>query len=94
MSFEEWIRSQIGSDAKVNWAVRTGEAGDLPWVEADISVGNQPGVVIMIACGRKANGTHAQPRFKSLELLRQNELAQWSHLRDLPLAMRKARTES
>jgi hypothetical protein len=88
------MRDQIGNDAKINWAVRTGNGDDFPWVEADISVGNQPGIVIMIACGKRHGGTYRQPRFKSLELLRQGESVEWTHLHDLPVAMMKARQES
>jgi hypothetical protein len=88
------MRDQIGNDAKINWAVRTGNGDDFPWVEADISVGNQPGIVIMIACGKRHGGTNRQPRFKSLELVRQGESVEWTHLHDLPVAMMKARQES
>jgi hypothetical protein len=93
VSFEEWIRQQIGNDATVNWAARSGKGHDLPWVEADISVGDRPGIIIMIACGKRGGGTCTQPRFMSLELLRGGDSSEWPHLRDLPAAMRKARGE-
>lgn len=92
--FERWLRLQIGNDAKVAWVIRTGEGHGLPWVEADISVGNRPGIVIMVACGRHNKETKVRPTFRSLELLRQGELREWPHLHDLPTAMRKARSES
>jgi hypothetical protein len=92
VSLEEWMRDQIGNNATINWAVRTGKwEDDFPWVEADISVGNRPGIVIMIACGKRHGGTNPRPRFKSLELLRRGEFAEWPHLHDLPVAMRKVR---
>ena len=94
VSLGEWMRDQVGNDAKINWVVRTGTGADFPWVEADISVGNQPGIVILIACGKRHGGTNQQPRFKSLELLRQGESAEWTHLHDLPVAMMKARQEN
>ena len=93
VSFEEWIRHQIGNYATVHWVVQSGTGHDLPWVEADISVGGQPGIVIMIACGKRGGGTCTQPRFMSLELLRGGDSSEWPHLRDLPAAMRKARGE-
>jgi hypothetical protein len=93
VSCEEWIRQQIGNDATVNWAVRSGKGHDLPWVEADISVEDRPGIVIMIACGKRAGGTCTQLRFMSLELLRDRDSDEWPRLRDLPVAMRKARGE-
>ena len=90
-SFEEWLRLQVGKDAKIAWAVRTGEGHGLPWVEADISTGNRPGVVIMIACGEPDVETYRKPRFKSLQLVRKDEFAEWPHLHDLSTAMRRAR---
>ena len=92
--FEEWVRRQIGKDASVAWVVRSGAGDDLPYVEADVSVGDQPGIVIMIACGNRNEKSRARPIFKSLELVRQGEFAEWRHLHDLPVAMRKARGES
>jgi hypothetical protein len=92
--FEEWVRRQIGGDASVAWVLRSGAGDDFPYVEADVSVGNQPGIVIMIACGNRNEESKARPTFKSLELVRQGEFAKWRHLRDLPVAMRKTRGKS
>lgn len=94
VSLQEWLGQQIGADATVAWVVRTGEGHDLPWVEADISVGNQPAIVIMIACGRHNWVTRSRPMFKSLLLFRQGEFVEWPHLHDLPVAMRQARGQS
>jgi len=38
-------------------------------------------------------GTCMQPSFESIELLREDDSVEWPHLRDLPVAMRKARGE-
>ena len=94
VSLQEWIGQQIGADATVAWVVRTGDGHDLPWVEADISVGNRPAIVIMIACRRHTWVTRSRPMFKSLLLFRQGEFAEWPHLHDLPVAMRQARGQS
>ena len=90
-SLKEWLRLQVGKDAKIAWAVRTGEGHDLPWVEADISTESRPGIVVMIACGQPDVGTHRKPKFKSLQLVRKDEFAEWPHLHDLSTAMRRAR---
>jgi hypothetical protein len=92
-TFEEWLAKQAGQDSAIGWVVRTGEGHDLPWVEADISVEGHPATVIMIACGKPDSGADAKPRFRSLELVRKNEFAEWSHLHDLPAAMRRAKNE-
>ena len=94
VSLQEWLSQQIGADATVAWVVRTGMGDDLPWVEADISVGNRPAIVIMIACGRHNWVTRSRPMFKSLLLYRQGEFVEWPHLHDLPVAMRQARGQS
>ena len=93
IALEEWIRGQIGSNANIVWVVRTGKREDFPWVEADISVGSQPEIVIVIACGKHNGAIKARPVFRSLQLVRQGEFAEWPHLHDLPVAMRKARGE-
>lgn len=93
-SLEEWLRVQVGKDARIVWAVRTGEGHELPWVEADISTGSRPGIVIMIACGQPDAGTHRKPKFKSLQLVRKDEFAEWPHLHDLPAAMKEAGLET
>lgn len=84
--FEKWLRSQIGSEAAIGWAVRTADVRYQrdPWVEADVSIQGRPGIVIMIAVSRK-------PKFQSLEFMRAGEDAEFPHLRDLPDAVSKAR---
>jgi hypothetical protein len=84
MAFEKWLWIQIGADATVNWAVRTGDGHGLPWVEADISIQGRPGIVIMI------QGT-PEPTFRSLQLMRASDAAEWPRLGALPKAVRKAR---
>lgn len=91
-TFEEWLGKQVGKGSTITWTVRTGEGHGLPWVEADISVEGRPAIVIMIAGGRPDSGADGNSRFLSLQLLRKNEFAEWSHLHDLPAAMKKAQT--
>jgi hypothetical protein len=87
MTFEKWLLVEVGREAAIGWAVRT--AGDrslgLPLVEADVSVQGRPAIVIMIA-----NRT-SKPIFQSLELVRAGEYADWPRLRDLPLALKRAK---
>jgi hypothetical protein len=79
--------------SRCNFGLHREERG-LPWVEAGISVGNRPGIIIMIPCRRHNEETKVRPMFRSLELVRQSQFAEWPHLHDLPTAMRKARSES
>ncbi len=99
MTFEKWLLLQVGRDAAIGWAVRT--AGDrtavgrslgLPWVEADVSIQGRPGLVIMMANGTSEGGIASKPRFQSLELVRAGEYAEWPRLRELPAALKRART--
>jgi hypothetical protein len=92
VKFEEWLLGQVGTDARVAWVLKTGEEGyGFPWVETDISVEGRPGIVILIACG-KTDGEHGSaPMFKSLQLVRKGEFAEWPHLHDLRAAMKRAR---
>ncbi|SPE40180.1 exported hypothetical protein [Candidatus Sulfotelmatobacter sp. SbA7] len=91
VTFEKWLRLQVGRDATIGWAVRTGDGHGLPWVEADVSDQGRPGIVIMISCGASEGAIATRPKFHSLELVRANEYAEWPRLRDLPVALRKAR---
>ena len=86
MTFETWLRSEVGSDVVIGWVVRTAYASvwRVPRVEADISIQGRPGLVIMIAVGK-------QPTFRSLFLNRVGDDAEWTRLRDLPEALTKAR---
>lgn len=86
MTFERWLRSQVGTDTTINWVVRTADVSvqRYPWIEADISIQGRPGIVIMIAAATK-------PRFQSLKLMRAGDYAEWPRLRDLPEALRRAR---
>lgn len=87
---EKWLRLQVGRDATIGWAVRTGDGHGLPWIEADVSDQGRPGIVIMISCGA-SEGAIMRPKFHSLELVRADEYAEWPRLRDLPAALQKAR---
>jgi hypothetical protein len=92
VKLEEWLLDQVGTDARVNWVVRTGEEGSgLPWVETDISVEGRPGIVIFIACGKPGGEHGSAPMFKSLQLVRKGEFAEWPHLHDLRAAMKRVR---
>jgi hypothetical protein len=93
ITFEEWLQPYLEKDAAIAWVVRTGDGHGLPWVEADVSVQDRPAIVIMIACGKPDGGIRAKPRFRSLQLVGKNEFVDWSHLRDLPAAMKRARGE-
>jgi hypothetical protein len=84
MEFEKWLRGQVGTDAVINWVLRTGDGHDLPWVEADVSIHGRPGIVIMIEGA-------PEPKFRSLQLVRADEFAEWPRLSALPRAVRKAR---
>lgn len=87
MTFEKWVVSQVGKDAAVNWVVRNADGQRVPWVEADVSLQGRPGIVIMIA------GT-PEPTFRSLELVRAGDDAEWPHLRELAEAVRRAKDSS
>jgi hypothetical protein len=87
MTFEKWVVSQVGKDAAINWAVRNADGQRVPWVEADVLLQGRPGIVIMIA------GT-PEPTFRSLELVRAGDAAEWSRLRELPEAVRRAKDGS
>jgi hypothetical protein len=87
MTFEKWVVSQVGKDAVINWVVRNADGQRVPWVEADVSLQGRPGIVIMIA------GT-PEPTFRSLELVRAGAGAEWSRLRELPEAVRRAKDGS
>lgn len=93
MTFEKWLRLQAGEDGSIAWALRTGDepGHGLPWVEADVAVQGQPGIVIMIACGTIDGAIATKPRFHSMELVRAHEFAEWPHLRDLQVALQRAR---
>lgn len=93
MTFEKWLQLHVGKDATIAWVVRTGDGHGLPWVEADVSVQEHPAIVIMIACGKPDGGIGTRARFRSLQLVRKSEFLEWSHLRDLPAAMKRAREE-
>ncbi len=84
MTFEKWVVSQVGKGAAINWAVRDADGHRVPWIEADVSFQGRPGIVIMIA------GT-PEPTFRSLELVRAGDAGEWSHLRELPEAVRRAK---
>jgi hypothetical protein len=84
MTFEKWVVSQVGKDAAINWVVRNADAHRVPWVEADVSLQGRPGIVIIIA------GT-PEPTFRSLELVRAVDATEWSRLRELPEAVRRAK---
>lgn len=90
VTFEKWLRLQVGRDATIGWAVRTGDGHGLPWVEADVSEQGRPGIVIMISCGA-SEGAIMRPKFLSLALVRADQYAEWPRLRDLPAALQKAR---
>ena len=87
MTFEKWIISQVGKNAVINWAVRHADGQRVPWVEADVSLQGRPGIVIMIA------GT-PEPTFRSMELVRADDTAEWSRLQELPEAIRRAKDGS
>jgi hypothetical protein len=93
VTFEKWLRLQVGRDAAIAWAVRgAGDSGhSVPRVEADISEQGRPGIVILIACGTSDAGTTTKPKFSSMQLVRADDYADWPHLRDLPAALRRAR---
>lgn len=93
MTFEKWLLLQVGRDAAIGWAVRTGvdRSLGLPWVEADVSIQGRPGIVIMIANRTSERGIASKPMFHSLELVRAGEYAEWPRLRDLPAALKRAR---
>jgi hypothetical protein len=94
MTFEKWLLLQVGRDAAIVWATRTGnEPGQgFPWVEADVSIQGHPGIVIMIANGTSGGLIMTKPKFHSLELLRAgDESVEWRHLHDLPAALERAR---
>jgi len=84
MTFEKWVVSQVGKDAAIDWAVRNADGQRAPLIEADVSFQGRPGIVIMIA------GT-LEPTFRSLELVRAGDAAEWSRLRELPEAVRRAK---
>jgi len=86
MTFERWLRSQVGTDTTINWVVRTADVSvqRYPWIETDISIHGRPGIVIMIAAATK-------PTFQSLQLMWAGDYAEWPRLRDLPEALRRAR---
>ncbi len=84
MAFEKWLRVQVGTDATINWVLRTGDGHHLSLIEADVSIQGRPGIVIMI------EGT-PEPTFHSLQLVRANGIAEWPRLSALPKAVRKAR---
>ena len=84
MAFEKWVVSQVGSDATINWLVRTAESQGAPWIETDVTIQGRPGIVIMTAGSRK-------PKFLSLQLLRAGDFAEWPRLRELPDAVKRAK---
>ena len=89
VSVERWLRYQVGSDAAINWAVRTADVSiqRYPWIEADVSIQGRPEIVIMIAAAKR-------PTFHSLELIAAGGTAEWPRLRDLPEALKRARDGS
>lgn len=93
MTLEKWLRLRAGRDAEIAWAVRTAvrTGQGFPWVEADVSIQGHPGIVIMIANGTAEGGIAAKPTLHSLPLVQADRYAEWSRLRDLPLALKKAR---
>jgi hypothetical protein len=92
MTFEKWLQIHVGKDGTIAWVVRAGDGHGLPWVEADVSVQEHPAIVIMIA-SKPHGGIGTRARFRSLQLVRKSEFLEWSHLRDLPAAMKRAREE-
>lgn len=95
VTFEKWLRLQVGRDAGLGWAVGTVNVPghDLKWVEAAVTDRGLPGIVIRIACGPSEGGAATKPKFHSLQLVRADEYAEWPRLRDLPVALRRARDE-
>ena len=90
MPFEQWLQHEAGYDATVAWVVRTSDdfRKSTPWVEADVSLHGRAGIVIMISS--EPSGGLTKAKFRSLELVRAHEHAEWNHLRDLPEALKKA----
>ncbi len=84
MTFEKWVVSQVGKDASISWVVRNADAQRPSWIEVDVSYQGRPGIVIMIA------GT-PEPKFRSLELVRADDTAEWPRLRELPEAVTSAK---
>ena len=94
MPFERWLQHEAGDDATVAWVVRTSDDSrkSTPSVEADVLLHGRPGIVIMIS-NEPFRGGLTRAKFRSLELVRAHEHAEWNHLRDLPEARKRAGAE-
>jgi hypothetical protein len=91
VALEKWLASQAGADAAIAWVLRTadGQGHGISLVEADVSLHGRPLLVIMIAAGAAQAGT--RPTFRSLQLIRAGDYAEWHRLRDFRAALKRAR---
>jgi hypothetical protein len=92
MPLDRWLRSQVGSDTTINWAVRTADISiqRYPWIEADVSIQGRPEIVIIVIMIAAAK----RPTFHSLELIEAGGIAEWPRLCFLPEALKRAKDGS